>query len=136
MTPTLEILEGGKVLGIGCDLAEVERIRDTHKRNGQGFLDRVFTKAEQEYCLKQSNPYPSFAARWAAKEAVSKAFTTGIGADVGLLTVEIGHGANGNPVAILHGKTQELLARFGGKEVKISLSHTRELAMAMAAIVG
>lgn len=136
MTPTLEIPEGGKVLGVGCDLAEVDRIRDAHTRNGQAFLDKVYTPAEQKYCLDKTNPYPSLAARWAAKEAVSKAFTTGIGADVGLLSVEISHGGNGNPVANLSGKALVLLGRFGGKEVKLTLSHTKDLAMAVAVVVG
>jgi holo-[acyl-carrier protein] synthase len=136
MTPTLEFPEGGKVLVIGCDLAEVGRIKDAHERNGQAFLDKVFTPAEQKYCLDKANPYPSLAARWAAKEAVSKAFTTGIGAEVGLLTVEIEKGGNGQPVANLSGNALVLLGRFGGKEVKVSLSHTQELAMAVAVIIG
>ena len=136
MYTNLEIPEGGKVLGIGCDLAEVGRIEEAHSRNGQAFLDKVFTPAEQGYCLKKSNPYPSLAARWAAKEAVSKAFTTGIGAEVGLLTVEITLGTRGQPLVKLHGGAFVLLGRFGGKEVKVSLSHTAQLAMAMAAVLG
>jgi holo-[acyl-carrier protein] synthase len=135
MSLPLNIPHGGKVLGIGCDLAEVQRIREAHDRHGQSFLDKVYTIREQEYCLKQANPYPSLAARWAAKEAVAKAFTTGVSEHIGLLSIEIHKGKRSEPVVQLHGNGQELLEKFGGSEIKVTLSHTREMAMAVAVIV-
>ena len=73
-------LEGGNVVGVGVDLTEVARIRSAHAKHGQAFLDKVFTPEEQAVCLAKGDPHPSFAARFAAKEAASKALGTGIGA--------------------------------------------------------
>jgi holo-[acyl-carrier protein] synthase len=135
MTLPLDIPHGGKVLGMGCDLAEVERIQKAHERHGQSFLDKVYTAAEQEYCLQQANPYPSLAARWAAKEAIAKAFTTGVSEHIGLLSIEITKGPRSEPQVQLLENGQKLLEQIGGTEIKISLSHTREIAMAVAVIV-
>ena len=70
---------GGSLLGIGCDLIEVERIHGVLERHGERFLHRVFTEEERAYCSGLKHPHKHYAARWAAKEAVSKTFTTGIG---------------------------------------------------------
>lgn len=135
MTLPIEIPDGGKVLGIGCDLAEVQRIKDAHERHGQSFLDKVFTPAEQEYCLKQSNPYPSLAARWAAKEAMTKALSTGVSEHIGLLDIEVTKGSRNEPKIQLSQKGDLLLYRIGGKQCKVTLSHTREIAMAVVAVL-
>ena len=135
MTLPIDIPHGGKVLGIGCDLAEVDRIQKAHKRHGQAFLDKVYTQAEQEYCLNQANPYPSLAARWAAKEAVAKAFTTGVSEHIGLLSIEVTKGPMAQPQVLLLDKGLTLLEQFGGKEIKVSLSHTKNIAMAVVVIV-
>ena len=135
MTLPIEIPDAGKVLGIGCDLAEVQRIKDAHERHGQSFLDKVFTPAEQEYCLKQSNPYPSLAARWAAKEAMTKALSTGVSEHIGLLDIEVTKGSRNEPKIQLSQKGDLLLYRIGGKHCKVTLSHTREIAMAVVAVL-
>ena len=135
MTLPIEIPDGGKALGIGCDLAEVQRIKDAHERHGQSFLDKVFTPAEQEYCLKQSNPYPSLAARWAAKEAMTKALSTGVSEHIGLLDIEVTKGSRNEPKIRLSQKGDLLLYRIGGKQCKVTLSHTREIAMAVVAVL-
>ena len=70
-------LNGGNVIGVGVDLTEISRIRAAHQKHGQSFLDKIFTADEQAFCLTKADPYPSFAARCAAKEAVSKALGTG-----------------------------------------------------------
>ena len=126
----------GKAIGIGCDLVDVSRIQDAHERHGQHFLDKTFTVKEQKYCMKQSNPYPSLAARFAAKEAIAKAFTTGIGKHLGLQSMSISHGKRNEPLVLLDEKAQALLKSLGGKEVKISLSHTNSTAMAVALLTG
>lgn len=125
----------GVVLGVGVDLVDVVRIREMHERHGERCLEKIFTKAEQEYCLAMRNPYPSLAARFAAKEALSKAFGTGIGRDFGLLTLGVEKGEGGEPIAVLDEQGQALLAKRGGTGVLLSLSHTATQAIAFAVMV-
>ena len=70
---------GGALIGLGCDIIETERIRSVLEKHGDRFLKRVFTEEEQAYCNSIKYSHKHYAARWAAKEAVAKAFTTGIG---------------------------------------------------------
>jgi len=128
-------LEGGNVVGVGVDLAEVARIRSAHARHGAAFLDKVFTPAEQALCLAQADPYPSLAARFAAKEAASKAFGTGLGAELGLTSVGILRGPEGEPVVELDERARTLLARRGATRLLVSLTHTDELGQAFAVLV-
>jgi holo-[acyl-carrier protein] synthase len=125
----------GNVIGIGNDVAEVGRIREAHERHGSGFLTRIFTKDEQAYCLDKKNPYPHFAARFAAKEAVSKAFGTGIGAALDWTSIEVVKGPLEEPLIQLDEKGAQLLRQRGGQKVLITLTHTRELAFAVAMIL-
>ena len=69
---------GGTLIGLGCDIIETERIKNVLAKHGDRFLRRIFTEEEQVYCNSLKYPHKHYAARWAAKEAVSKAFTTGI----------------------------------------------------------
>ncbi len=131
----LEVPAAGLLLGMGVDIVEVERIRGVHERQGERFLNRVFTEAEQAYCLRMKNPYPHLAARFAAKEAISKAFTTGIGREFGWKSAGIVHGQRGQPLVELDAQGQALLAQIGGEWVAISLSHTAVSAVATAAIL-
>jgi holo-[acyl-carrier protein] synthase len=128
-------LEGGNVVGVGVDLTEVARIRSAHARHGQAFLDKVFTPAEQALCLAKADPYPSLAARFAAKEAVSKACGTGLGDELGLRSVGILHGPEGEPVVELDDRARRLFAKRGAARVLVSLTHTDELAQAFAVLV-
>lgn len=128
-------LEGGNVLGVGVDLTEVDRIRAAHQKHGAAFLDKVFTPAEQQLCLAKADPYPSLAARFAAKEAASKAFGTGLGAELSLTSVSVLNGAAGEPVVVLDDKAQALLAAQGASRLLISLTHTDALAQAFAVLV-
>ena len=132
MNAPFQLANAGKVLGIGCDLAEVARIRTAHERHGQQFLDKVYAEQEQAYCLEQPNPYPCLAARFAAKEAIAKAFTTGIGEHLGWKSMTIVHGQRREPLVELHGNARDLLRSLGGRNVHISLTHTQETAMAFA----
>ena len=126
---------GGVVLGIGCDVIEIERVRGVFERQGERFLERVFTEEEREYCLSHKVPHLHLAARFAAKEAVSKAFTTGIGAELGWRSISIYHGSRHEPLVRLDEKGQALLAQVGATHVFVSLSHTALVAMAVAALV-
>ena len=69
------------IVGIGTDIVEVDRIRDSHKKFGEKFIDRILLPAEKEYCLSHTDPAPNIAARFAAKEAIAKAFELSGGVD-------------------------------------------------------
>jgi len=125
----------GHVLGLGCDLCEVERLRGVWERQGERFLEFTYTEGERTYCLKMSDPAPFLAARFAAKEAVAKAFGTGIGAELGWHSIEVVHGARGEPLVRLDAKGDALLATRGASGVMLTLSHTDTMAMAVAALV-
>lgn len=126
---------GGVLLGLGCDLVEVERIRGVLERHGERFLQRTFTPEEQSYCGGLKFPHKHYAARWAAKEAVSKAFTTGIGGHLDWTSISVYHGERNEPLVRLDDKAASLLRELGGTGVMISLSHTETHAMAVAALV-
>jgi holo-[acyl-carrier protein] synthase len=126
---------GGVMLGLGCDLVEVDRIRGVLERHGERFLQRTFTAEEQAYCGGLKYPHKHYAARWAAKEAVAKAFTTGIGTHLDWTSISVCHGARNEPLVRLDGKAAALLRDLGGTGVMISLSHTETHAMAVAALV-
>ena len=126
---------GGFVIGLGADLIEVERIRGVLERQGERFLSRVFTDEEREYCGRMKYPHKHYAARFAAKEAISKAFTTGIGAELGWRSASIHHGTRHEPLVRLDDQGQALLRRIGGTRVLITLSHSETNALAVAVIV-
>ena len=126
---------GGILLGLGCDLIEVERIRGVLERQGERFLTRVFTDEERAYCLAMKQPHPHLAARWAAKEAVSKCFTTGIGAELAWKSVSVYHGSRMEPLIRLDAQGTALLRHFGGTGILLTLSHTETSAMAVAAMI-
>ena len=128
-------LQGGNVVGIGTDICPIERIASARARHGQAFLDKVFTQAEQKLCLGKGNPDASLAARWAAKESVSKAFGTGIGEALNLTSIEVLEGPAGAPIVNLDAKGLALLRAQGGTDILLSLSHDGGLALAYVAII-
>lgn len=121
-------------VGLGIDVIDVARIRGSCERFGDRFLRRVLRDSEVAYCQGLVDPAPSVAARFAAKEAVSKAFGTGIGSELGWHDIEILRLPSGQPTIRLHGLGAVLLAKIGGNCVHISLTHTREYAAAVAII--
>ncbi|HCJ12420.1 MAG TPA: holo-[acyl-carrier-protein] synthase [Opitutae bacterium] len=120
------------MLAIGTDIIEIDRIRGAYERYGKLFLDRIFTEEEQAYALSKKNPFPSLAVRFAAKEAVAKAFGCGIGPELHWKSISIRTAPNGRPTVLLDPQAQALLTALGGTEVLISLSHTHVLAQAVA----
>src|SRR5919108_258002 len=122
------------ILGVGIDIIEVERIRASHERFGERFLKRILRPEEIAYCFSHAQPAPFLAARFSAKEAISKAFGTGIGAQLGWQDMEVRRKESGEPYVILHGAGQTLLERRGGRAVLISLSHTQTYAAAVAVL--
>lgn len=120
------------ILGTGIDLVEVARIRSSLEKFGERFLKRILCPEEITYCLSHKEPAPFVAGRFAAKEAISKAFGTGIGAQLSWLDMEVGHKESGEPFVILHEGGQKLLAARGGRKIHLSLSHTANHATAVA----
>src|SRR5206468_3767637 len=126
---------GGILIGLGADIIEVDRIRGVMERQGERFLQRVFTDEERAYCLGLTHPHKHLAARFAAKEAVAKAFTTGIGAELGWKSISVYHGERHEPLVRLDDKGIALLKQVGASHVMLTLSHTDTTALAVAALV-
>ena len=124
------------ILGTGIDIIEVARIRSSLEKFGERFGQRVLLPDESAYCLAHNDPAPFVAARFAAKEAVSKAFGTGIGAQLGWLDIEICKKESGEPFVVLHGKGKQLFETRGAKRLLVSLSHTENYAAATAVLEG
>ena len=131
----LSLPPGGNVVGIGADIIEVERVRGVIERQGERFLARVFSDEERAYCAGMKHPHKHYAARFAAKEAVSKCFSTGIGAELGWRSVSIYHGERHQPLVRLDEKAEALLRQVGATHVHVTLSHTETVAMAVAVLV-
>jgi holo-[acyl-carrier protein] synthase len=129
-------LEGGtRVLGIGVDIVETARIESSLERFGERFLRRVFTQGERDYCSAMAFPARHYAARFAAKEAVSKAFGTGIGKQVGWRDVEVKRKETGEPFILLHGPAAELGESLHLVQALISLSHSDHYSVANAILI-
>lgn len=124
------------ILGTGIDIIEVARIASSYKKFGDRFVGRILLPAETEYCLLHRNPAPFLAVRFAAKEAISKAFGTGIGAQLGWQDMEVRRKESGEPYVVLHGKGRELFEARAAVKLHISLSHTENYAAATAILEG
>ncbi len=124
------------ILGIGMDIVETKRIAESLERFGDRFLHRVFLEGEIVYSRSMKYPHLHLAARFAAKEAISKAFGTGIGREVGWRDLEIMREPGGRPLVVLHGRAVEYAKTRGVREIHVSLSHTADYGAASAVIVG
>ncbi|MBN1269204.1 MAG: holo-ACP synthase [Kiritimatiellae bacterium] len=125
------------VVGVGVDLVENARMRETLSQWGGRFKHRVFVEDEQAYCESKAEPWRHYAGRFAVKEAVSKAFGTGVGEHVGWLDIEVTRNHHtGAPSVRLTGKAGELAQRRGVRRILVSLSHTRDYAVAEALLLG
>ncbi len=131
----LDLPPGGILVGLGSDIVDVDRIRGVRERQGERFLERVFTEEERAYCAQMKFPDKHLAARFAAKEAVSKAFTTGIGEELNWKSISVYHGPRQDPRIRLDEKGEAMLKAFGATHVILTLSHTESVAMAVAALV-
>jgi holo-[acyl-carrier protein] synthase len=124
------------IVGSGIDLVEIGRIQHALNRYGARFLDRVYTRAEQNYCLSKRSSGESFAARFAAKEAAAKALGTGISRGVHWLEIEVVRERGGRPGVQFHGRAAEIAAGLGMARAALSLTHTAALAMASVVLEG
>ena len=118
------------IVGSGIDLVEIGRIQQSLERYGQRFLNRVYTSAEQAYCLRKRKAAESLAARFAAKEAGAKALGTGISRGVNWLEIEVAREPGGRPTLRFHGRAAEIAARLGVVHTALSITHTSDLSMA------
>lgn len=118
------------IVGLGSDIVEVERIRRLVR--SEAFLNKVYTEGERLYCDSTADPALSYAARFAAKEAVSKALGTGFGEHCALLDVEVVRNGQGAPGVVLRGAAAELACSMGITDWLLSLSHTDGMALATA----
>jgi holo-[acyl-carrier protein] synthase len=123
------------IVGLGVDLVKISRI-DKAGRDHPGFLERVFTQREREYCARQKFPAQHFAGRFAAKEAVLKAIGTGWSAGVKWTDMEVLHGEGGGPIVNVSGRVKDLMDLKGVKQVLLSYSHDEGYAVAQVILVG
>lgn len=124
------MIPGGEVIGVGIDAVEVDRFRAVLDRR-HGFAERVFTPAERTEASTRSDPVPGLAARFAAKEAVMKSLSVGLGA-FDFADVEVVRGDGGAPVLTVTGRAAVLAEARAIGGWHISLTHTASTAMAVA----
>ncbi|HYA85565.1 MAG TPA: holo-ACP synthase [Nitrospirota bacterium] len=122
------------IIGIGIDLVMIDRIDKAGKH--EGFLERLFTEREREYCSRQKFPAQHYAARFAAKEAVLKAIGTGWSAGIKWTDMEVLHGEGGGPIVNFTGRVKDLMDLKGVKQVLLSYSHDEGFAVAQVVLVG
>lgn len=127
----------GQILGAGIDLVENRRMQDVLERWGAKFKNRVFLEKEQQYCESKAFPSSHYAARFAVKEAVSKAFGTGVGPQLSWLDIEVvRNSATGAPSVKLSDRAGRFASGMGAGDILISLSHTKNYAIAQALVLG
>jgi holo-[acyl-carrier protein] synthase len=118
------------IVGTGIDIAEVPRIAASIERFGGRFLERVFTPEEIRYCESKANKAERYAGRFAAKEAAMKAIGTGWNRGVTWHDVEVVRAPGGRPTIAFHGKAGEFFRKLGAAHAHLSITHTKESAMA------
>lgn len=130
-------MKGGWLIGAGIDLVENARMRAMIDRWGCRFKNRVFHASEQAYCESKAFPIAHYAGRFAVKEAVSKAFGTGVGTQVSWLDIEVTRDhKSGAPSVSLGPRAENLAERMGANHVLVSLSHTDGYSIAHALLLG
>lgn len=117
------------VLGLGNDIIEIERIRESIEQYKNRFLLRLFTDQERAYCMKHKDPVIHFAGRFAAKEAIAKALGTGIGKDVSWQDIEILNSPSGKPIVSFSSNLQQ---KVKNTTMLLSISHCRFYVTAVA----
>jgi holo-[acyl-carrier protein] synthase len=118
------------IVGMGIDVAEVDRIRAVVEAQAERFLKRVYTPAEVAYCEQFKNKYERYAGRFAVKEAAMKALGTGWSRGVRWVDVEVVRQRGGRPTLKLKGEAKNIADRLGVKHIAVSITHTAEQAFA------
>ncbi|WP_317891061.1 holo-ACP synthase [Edaphobacter bradus] len=128
-------MRAAMVLGLGSDLIEINRIAESMERFGDRFLHRVFTEEEIAYCQrKKKHAAESFAARFAAKEAGAKALGTGISRGIGWREIEVRRESGERPTLHLSGRAAARAAAMGVRHIQLTLTHGRDVAMAVVLV--
>jgi holo-[acyl-carrier protein] synthase len=120
------------VIGIGVDIIEIHRVKKSVEKYGDHFLKKIYTKKELDYCLSKADKYQHLAARFAAKEAVYKALSSGWNKNIGWKNIEITNEPNGMPIVTLNGEVKTFLS--SQKSLKISISHSQDYVACVAII--
>ena len=121
-----------EIFGVGTDIIEVGRITAAIEKSSS-FKKRVYTALEVSYCEnKKKGKYPSYAARFAAKEAVAKSLLEGVGKNISLSEIELTNTENGAPNIVLYGNTLQYSKSLDIREIKVSVSATENFAVAYA----
>ncbi len=118
------------IIGMGVDIAEVNRIQVAIERHGEPFLRRIYTTKEREYCEAFRNKYERYAGRFAAKEAAMKALGTGWRRGVRWVDFEVVREKSGRPTIQLDGEARKIADELGVKRIALSITHTAEQALA------
>ena len=124
------------ITGIGIDVIQNERIRESIQRFGERFLNRIYTEHEKEYCQKCAKPELHYAARFAAKEATFKALGTGWAAGVKWRDVEVQRLASGKPELHLYGEALARATSMGSARFHVSLTHDELVSCAVVVLEG
>jgi len=124
------------ILGTGIDLCDPERLRRASEKSGGRILDRIFTAGEKDYCDRLGDPWPSYAARFAAKEAFVKALGLGLRGGLTWKQVEVTGDRRGRPLLVVHGRAAEILKERGIDVRHLALSHQASMAVAMVLLEG
>lgn len=117
--------------GIGTDIIEIKRIRESIHRRGDAFIHKIFTLDERKYCQTYKDPIPHYAGRFAAKEAIAKALGLGIGKKLGFQDINIKKDSSGKPIVHF---SPSFKKKLGAKKVHLSISHCKTFATATAII--
>jgi len=118
------------IIGMGVDIAEVERIQAAIEKYGETFLRRLYTKSERAYCDQFRNRFERYAGRFAAKEAAMKALGTGWRHGVRWVDFEVVREASGRPTIALDGEAKRIAEQMGVRHISLSITHTSSQALA------
>jgi len=133
----VDVKPGGVlIIGMGVDIAEVDRIQAAIERHGEVFLRRLYTEKERNYCEQFKNKYERYAGRFAAKEAGMKALGTGWRRGVRWVDLEVVREQSGRPTLALSGEAAKIAAQLGVRQIALSITHTKSEALAQVIFEG
>ena len=118
------------IAGVGTDIVEISRIKEMLEKNGDPFIERIFTEKEKKEAVRRKNATEYFAGRWAVKEALSKALGCGIGGSCEWKDIETLNTCDGKPETTLSGKALQTAAGLQTAKVHVSISHEKDYACA------
>jgi len=118
------------IVGLGLDIAEIDRIEAAITRHGAPFIERLYTPEETAYCESHRNRFERYAARFAAKEAAMKALGTGWRYGVRWRDIEVAREPSGKPSLNLEGVAREFADKLGVKNISLTITHSGNLALA------